>query len=33
MNIEDKIGLAWCGAVAGVLLTFAVWWVGWTVFG
>jgi len=33
MNIEDKIGLVWCGAVGGVLLTFAVWWVGWTLFG
>lgn len=33
MNIEDKIGLAWCGAAAGVLLTFGVWWVGWAVFG
>jgi hypothetical protein len=33
MNVEDKIGLAWCGAAAGVALTFAVWFLGWMLFG
>jgi hypothetical protein len=25
VNVEDKIGLAWCGAAVGVLFTFVVW--------